>query len=215
MKLCWRLVTVVCAVLLLAACSPHYNKMALTYGQAQIPPQDHHLVLMSLVTKNTVHTTYQSDAKILTITPQGKAAQQYQLLPGFQGFNHSHDTFLMVLALPEGQYILNQVTGEATGPLIDGNFTIPLNLHFTVNNNAAIYLGQINAVMIKKTTSDQTTAGSVFPLLSQAVTGFSGGTFEVSVQDNYDTDIKTFTSFFPALRSMQVDKSIMQIQKTK
>ena len=211
----WRLLAVLCGVFLLAACSPNYNKMALTYGQAQIPPQDHHLVLMSLVTKNTLHSNYQPDAKILTITPKGKDAQQYKLLPGFQAFGHDHDTFLMVLALPKGQYTLNQITGDATGPLIDGNFTVPLNLHFVVTNAPASYLGQVNAVLVKKMQSDQASGGDLFPLLDQAVTGFHSGTFVVSVHDNYDTDIKTFKSFFPALRPVQIDKSIMQIQKTK
>jgi hypothetical protein len=53
-------------------------------------------------------------------------------------------------------------------------------------------------------------SGLVLPLLDQAVCGFSGGTFDITVTDRSATDIPYFLRAYPALTGMTIGKAIMQ-----
>lgn len=52
-------------------------------------------------------------------------------------------------------------------------------------------------------------AGLPFPLVDQAVTGFSGGTFDVEIIDQFEKDELEFKSRFPALRDVNIQKAIL------
>jgi hypothetical protein len=70
------------------------------------------------------------------------------------------------------------------------------------------YLGAIQGT-VRERQGDEFRAGSVIPLIDQSVAGASGGTFEVAVVDNYETDIKTFKKLFPAIQNVEVQRSIL------
>lgn len=52
-------------------------------------------------------------------------------------------------------------------------------------------------------------AGPVIPLIDQGVAGASGGTFDIVVSDQWDTDQALFEKNFPALKGIEVRKSLV------
>ena len=61
----------------------------------------------------------------------------------------------------------------------------------------------------EKKSDGDISSGSRFPLLDQALCGFSGGTFSVMVSDNYNNDIIRFQKEFPVLVGQDIAKRIM------
>ena len=71
-----------------------------------------------------------------------------------------------------------------------------------------VYIGNIKASVIPRK-EGQPRAGSVIPLIDQAVTGFSSGTFVVDLSDNYDEEILLIKKKFPYLTGKNITKMIL------
>ncbi|WOD16795.1 hypothetical protein [Paraburkholderia kirstenboschensis] len=52
-------------------------------------------------------------------------------------------------------------------------------------------------------------AGPVIPLIDQAATGFSGGTWNISVSDQFDADVAEFKKDFPALTNASIEREVL------
>ena len=61
----------------------------------------------------------------------------------------------------------------------------------------------------KRQDDNELRAGPVIPLIDQAVAGFSGGTFEVKIFDNYDDDMAVFRQKHPALGHFTVERAVL------
>ena len=85
---------------------------------------------------------------------------------------------------------------------------LQLETEIEVPENKIVYLGNIDA-SIKPRQEGQPRAGSVIPLIDQAVAGFSNGAFEVTVSDNSEEDLKAFLKQFPYMQDKEVVKSIL------
>jgi hypothetical protein len=71
------------------------------------------------------------------------------------------------------------------------------------------YLGRIEAVIRERKEETELRAGPLIPLLDQAVTGFSGGTFDIEIVDRYETDIAEFAKRHPFLASQSVGRAVL------
>ena len=69
-------------------------------------------------------------------------------------------------------------------PLLKARVHLHFQNEIDVSQNKIVYIGNINAMIKPRVSDDQPRAGSMFPLVDQAVAGFSNGTFEVEVSDN-------------------------------
>lgn len=88
------------------------------------------------------------------------------------------------------------------------NLSVEQNLNIPAGK--VVYIGNIDAVIKKRTSEDQIRAGSVIPLIDQAVAGFSDGTFEVKVTDNYEEDVKLLRSKYPFLKDKEIVKVLLK-----
>jgi hypothetical protein len=64
-------------------------------------------------------------------------------------------------------------------------------------------------VLRERKTDNETRAGSIFPLIDQSIVGFSGGTFDVVIEDKFDEDMQSFIKEYPVLQKVKVEKSIL------
>lgn len=121
--------------------------------------------------------------------------------------NQFEEVFLS-LALAPGEYELSGVRVTAGSFLVPGNGVVPVNATFRVPPGQAVYLGRIEAVR-RERNGDEPHAGPVIPLIDQAVTGFSGGTFDVKLFDGYDHDLPLMRAEYPALQKVTVGKAFL------
>jgi hypothetical protein len=56
---------------------------------------------------------------------------------------------------------------------------------------------------------DNEERAGLFPLVDAVIAGFSSGTFDVVVEGRFEENMKRFNSEYPALQSVQVEKSIL------
>jgi hypothetical protein len=86
---------------------------------------------------------------------------------------------------------------------------IPIYETFEVKPGAVVYLGRLEAVRRERKDDAELRAGPVVPLIDQAVTGFSGGTFDVTIRDAYDQDLAALRKAYPALGKLEVSRAVL------
>lgn len=116
--------------------------------------------------------------------------------------------YLIRMELDKGDYVLRGMTGIAGGFPILGNFNAPLLLNLKADDAGVYYLGHVDAT-VRERNENEFRAGPVIPLIDQAVTGFSGGTFDIAVSDRFDKDESLFKSRFLALNGVGIKKAIL------
>ena len=52
-------------------------------------------------------------------------------------------------------------------------------------------------------------SGSALPLIDQASTGYSGGTFDIQITDRYEEDMTLLKRKFPLLESRSIEKKVL------
>ncbi len=86
-----------------------------------------------------------------------------------------------------------------------------LNAEIDVPQSSVVYLGSIEAVIVERADDSQPRAGPVIPLIDQGVAGFSGGTFRLSVKDDFEKDQKELFARYPYLQGKEIQKQILTI----
>lgn len=117
--------------------------------------------------------------------------------------------YLVSISLPPGRYKLREISGASGGFPVLGTFSIPVYTKFEMRPNTLVYLGRIEAVVRERKDDNELRAGPVFPLLDQAITGFSGGTFDIRIFDNYEEDFSFFVEKYPLLSKYAVEKAVL------
>jgi hypothetical protein len=107
--------------------------------------------------------------------------------------------------LPAGKYKLRELFAQSGIFPVIGTFSVPLYSSFFIEPQKIIYLGHIEATIVERTDDKLLRAGPVIPLIDQAVTGASGGTFVITVTDLYENDIKLFQQKYHYLAQYQVE----------
>ena len=145
------------------------------------------------------------------ITMKEALAQAFTVHDAYSSVANKYKDFLVSIKLPLGKYTINWITGRAGSPFLGaiGYYTVPIFSDFELGAGKVVYLGRIEAVNRKKTNPDEASSGGLLPLIDQAAAGFSGGTFDVQIIDNYDQDMSVFKENFPILRKCTVEKSVL------
>jgi len=84
---------------------------------------------------------------------------------------------------------------------------LPIHNNIELKAGEVVYLGRV-AGTIRERKDGELRAGAILPLLDQAITGFSGGTFDVLLEDQYEQDMKVFRQRFPVLNAVAVKRDI-------
>ena len=116
--------------------------------------------------------------------------------------------YLFSMSTTPGELELSSVRFLRNALLIVGSAEFNLNQTINVPANQVIYIGNITASVLPRK-GDEPRAGSVIPLIDQAVTGFSSGTFVVDIKDNYNEDIAILRKEYPFLADKKISKMIL------
>ena len=121
---------------------------------------------------------------------------------------------LISFSLPIGNYILTRI--KCQKPL--AFCTIPIHAVFEVKSNNIYYLGRIEAIIREIKNDDELSAEDpnhgflALPVpvsVAMYSSGFSRGTFDVKIFDNYDEDMVFFRQKYPVLKNYNVEKAIL------
>ena len=136
-----------------------------------------------------------------TLAPDDKAKM------GMDTFERG-DKYLMRVTLAPGDYVLSHALSHSRIFPITALYALPIRAPFKVEGPGVIYLGNISGT-VRERKDGEFRAGSVIPLLDQAIGGASGGTFDVTISDQWEKDRLDFLQRFPQLKDVEVKKMIL------
>lgn len=140
---------------------------------------------------------------IASTDPQDASAKTAGLL-SVGTFNAESGLALVSRQLPPGRHTINTLSGSIRSAIFFGAMKFNVDAPFDVPPNAVIYAGHISIFNNERTDKDDQATGFVIPLLDQAITGMSGGTVDVVLEDRYDKTVELLKTEYPALRNVQV-----------
>jgi hypothetical protein len=118
------------------------------------------------------------------------------------------NSYLLRMELENGEYVIRGLSGFSGTFPFHGTFFAPLHAETKSSGSGVFYLGHVSAV-VRERKENEFKAGVMVPLIDQAVTGFSGGTFDIEISDQLDKDQALFKSKFSALQNVTIQKSIL------
>ncbi len=169
--------------------------------------------IFTLRMANRYRPGYQPAVKSVEVTSEtNRKSTTFKTAKPYRELKNECNEYLVSVELEPGDYVVKHVAGDAVlagGLLVQGNFNFPANAHFTLPSTSIVYLGQVEMVNRERKPGEKR-AGSIFLLIDQSITGFSGGTFDVKVSDQSETDIPAFRSAYPSLTGLNIEKAIMR-----
>jgi hypothetical protein len=117
--------------------------------------------------------------------------------------------YLISIELAPGNYTLGDILGYSSGFLISGHYKFPVNARFQLAPGSMTYLGHV-AMVNRERKEGEKRSGAILPLIDQSVSGFSSGTFDITISDRRDADMAAFVQAYPYLKGLQIGNSIMQ-----
>jgi len=201
-----KIYLLVLLMLLVSGCA---TKMALTTNTKQLNMEKKSIVIFRLRMVNKVVPSFQPEVyKIWVLHLENSKKNQFIADKPYAKAKKQYYEYLISLQLAPGKYKVADVVGGSWMPLlIAGHFKFPIDAEFNVNSNEITYIGYIKMVNRKRKKGEKR-SGTLFPLIDQAATGFSTGTFDVSISDNYDEDIKIFKEKYPLMNNYTINKNI-------
>jgi hypothetical protein len=185
------------------------NQMALDAHKGDFSNLNSPIAIFTLRTENSYKPSYQPQVAIIKVT--SKSSKKEKVFGPNKPYKQGKDAFfeyLVSLDLEPGAYSLERIEGEATGLFIDGHFGFPIQAYFDVSSGI-VYLGSLKMVNRQRKDGEER-SGGVIPLIDQAVSGFSGGTFDLTISDRSETDIPEFIEAYPKLSGIEIVKGIMR-----
>lgn len=200
----------ICAVIVLSmVLSGCGGNLALVKGQAELNASDSSIVLVPIKIANINKPGYQP--VLLSASLDGADGHRIDVDGSlFKEEKNKYKEYLMSFILKPGVYTLTDIIGNyKIMLLLNAYCLVPISAAFEVKPNSITYLGHINADIVERKDDNADRAGSLFPLMDQAIAGFSNGTFVINVEDHYDEDVARYREAYPALKSAKIDKSIL------
>jgi hypothetical protein len=165
--------------------------------------------IFTLRTENAYKPSYQPDVNIVKF--KSTASQQkatFKVGNPAREEKNQYFEYLVSVDLEPGEYLFTYVSGIGGAFPIRGSFEFPINASFSLTNGIT-YLGHV-LMINRKRKEGETRSGPVVPLLDQSESGFAGGTFDITVSDQSETDLPDFIRAYPALRDLNITKAILK-----
>ncbi len=202
-----------CALGLLSGCATT-KPMALSKDVQKIDLTQESIALMTVRVGNTYKTGYQPRLRYVAIRADDaeKKVTSFQigeLLARDESEANQFEEAAVSFSLPPGKYQLRTVGVASQSLLTPGNGMVPIFTRFEVKPGQVLYLGRIEAVRRERKDDSELRAGLAIPLIDQAVSGYSGGTFDVAISDSYEKDLDTLRKLYPALAGVEVTKAML------
>lgn len=206
-------ITLVVALFASGCATP--TKMAFQGDAKSIPAGMGPVFLMTATLKNFYKPSYQPEMLVVNVEkPDAKNSEdRFNFTVDDQSKTttnapESGNTYFARMELAKGDYIIRGITGSSGTFPVRGMFFAPLHVNLKSTTSGVYYLGHVDAT-VRERKENEFKAGPPIPLIDQAVTGFSGGTFDIEITDLFDKDVSEFKSRFPLLRDVTIQKAIM------
>ncbi len=209
--------------LLMSGCGT-LHETALKPGDTALTLNYESIVLLSIKTQNKYKPKHAPEVYRVTVISDDENKTEYTTMLVDTGVGsllgkafsdiakpHKGDSWedFVTLRLPPGSYRLTLIGGGTTVGLSAGQFNFPFNIPFSLGSQTIVYIGKIEMVNRKRESDDEVPSGGKWPLIDQAASGFGGGTFDVSIYDNFDQDQIKFNEKYPALSDQKIIKQIL------
>jgi hypothetical protein len=161
----------------------------------QLDVSEESIALLSVKVTNKYKTDYQPDIKNVFIwedKSEDRKKYSFAVEEKYNEVENEFNEYLISFQLPPGKYEIREFFAQKWAFPVIGSFTLPIYADFSIAPNEIVYLGNIDARIIERTSDDELRAGLVIPLVDQAVTGASGGTFVIEITDCFNDDIEKF-----------------------
>lgn len=184
------------------------NPMALSEGA---PAPGKVVVLMSTTLANEYKPGNDPQLTVVHVERPGatESKDRFNFLPDDKARLYKKDdkgprSYLLSMQLDPGRYELIALSSMVHRVLILGTFLTPLEQELVFEQPGVYYVGHVDA-RVRERKDDEMRAGPVIPLVDQAITGASGGTFDVTIADRWDEkDRQLFLSAYPQLEQINV-----------
>jgi hypothetical protein len=213
MKLQAHFYVLTIAVLLSGCATP--TKMAFDSDEERLTESSKPVFLMTATLKNAYRTSFQPKLIVVNVERAGAkdAADRLNFTLDEKAKNESDNpevgsTYFLRMQLDPGRYEIRGLTSVGRSFPISGFFFAPMHAPVESSHPGVFYLGHVTAT-VRERQGNEFKAGPSIPLLDQAIAGASGGTFDIEISDRLSTDETTFRSKFPALRAIEIKKSVL------
>jgi len=205
-----RLLALVAAIGLLSGCAT-VHEMGVDRNTKTLALDGKGLVLMSLQVSNAYKPEYQPQVIVAHVeTPNADTQEdRHNYKTDLDGTVSSGGgaRYLLRMELPPGKYVIRGATCMYQSLFLVASCQLPIHADIEVSANTVTYLGRVSGVM-RERQEGEFRAGPVIPLVDQAVTGFSGSTFDVVISDEREEDLKSYRMLFPALANADIGIAI-------
>jgi hypothetical protein len=189
--------------------------MAFYHDTQKLTPTSKPIFLMTATVKNTYKSYYQPKLNTVFVEKEGakEKADYFNFFMDDKSKNETNtleagNNYLIRMELDPGSYEVRAMLGMAHGFPLVGTYLLPVHAPFKSIGPGVFYLGHIEAD-VRERKENEFKAGPSIPLLDQAVSGASTGTFEVEISDQFAKDEPLFRAKFPALAGVEIKKSIL------
>ncbi len=199
---------ILCAIVFMLGGCATMKPPALNSETTAIDVSKESIALLTVKIANNYKTSYQPNLKYAFIWSEAEKDREkisFSVDEKYREVEDSFNEYLISFQLPVGEYKLRELFAQSGIFPVIGTFSVPLYSSFSIEPQKIIYLGHIEATIIERTDDNLLRAGPVIPLIDQAVTGASGGTFVVKITDLYEKDINLFQQKYPYLAQHQVE----------
>lgn len=199
-------------VLLLASGCATSKPMPLNESATTLDLAKEGVAIFTVRTSNQFKTGYQPNVGFVHV--KQRAGEKKELFnfpaPGpIAAVEEQYNEYLVSISLPPGKYKLRHIGGSSNKLLVYSTFFVPVFVDIELKPNKILYLGRIEATLRERKNDSELRGGPLAPLLDQAVSGFSKGTFDIKIYDNYDKDMAAFTQKYPLLKKYTVEKAVL------
>lgn len=204
----------VSAAIFLSGCATR-TPMAFENDADRLTEKSKPVFLMTATIKNTYKTSFQPKLLVVNVEKAGAkdAADRLNFTMDEKARQETDsaatgNTYLLRLELPPGRYEIRGLTSLVRSFPITSFFFAPLHSSLESNESGVFYLGHVNAT-VRERQGTEFKAGPSLPLIDQAVSGASGGTFDITITDDLAADEAVFRAKFPALAGVTIKKAIL------
>lgn len=214
------------AALLAAACAPTTTapRMDLSGSTGA--------VLLVITVSNSYKPAYQATELALALVPVGARRggsgsgfgsdfgedplkEFRRHLPPVETETERSATFVLLAPLAPGSYTLEEVRGEAVVIsrllLYPGIFTVPIGGSILIRPGRLTYLGHVDAVNRERRSDQERRAGPLVPVAGQVISGFAGGTLDISIRDTLSDDLGRTAANLGSLPPDRIDTSLVAV----
>lgn len=121
-----------------------------------------------------------------------------------------HALYAFRFKVPAGDVRLKGITGRAKAFPITGFFVLPIGMTVHATKGTTTYIGRLDA-KLRPRADQEYRAGAVIPLIDQAITGLSSGTFDVQIKDMSSEDLKLLRSAYPVIATTPIETRISPV----